>query len=106
MRTTNPTKTEAFGTDIETLLPDLTRFARVLTRNEDDAHDLVQDCVELLIGDLRRVPDVVALLVVPDGGAQLGEAVFGCRGHPEIGQSGAPSSGVPSSSPATAPTVR
>ena len=46
MRTTTPTKTEAFGTEIETLLPDLTRFARVLTRNEDDAHDLVQDCVE------------------------------------------------------------
>src|ERR1043165_7035234 len=32
--------------DLEKLLPDLTRFARVLTRNEDDAHDLVQDCVE------------------------------------------------------------
>ena len=46
MQNANPTKTEAFGTDIETLLPDLTRFARVLTRNEDDAHDLVQDCVE------------------------------------------------------------
>jgi RNA polymerase sigma-70 factor (ECF subfamily) len=28
------------------LLPDLNRFARVLTRNEDDAYDLVQDCVE------------------------------------------------------------
>jgi RNA polymerase sigma-70 factor (ECF subfamily) len=36
----------AFNTDLETLLPDLTRFARVLTRNEDDAYDLVQDCVE------------------------------------------------------------
>jgi RNA polymerase sigma-70 factor (ECF subfamily) len=36
----------AFHTDIEKLLPDLTRFARVLTRNEDDAYDLVQDCVE------------------------------------------------------------
>ncbi len=36
----------AFYTEIQTLLPDLTRFARVLTRNEDDAHDLVQDCVE------------------------------------------------------------
>jgi RNA polymerase sigma-70 factor (ECF subfamily) len=46
MRTANTTKTEAFGTEIETLLPDLTRFARVLTRNEDDALDLVQDCVE------------------------------------------------------------
>jgi RNA polymerase sigma-70 factor (ECF subfamily) len=36
----------AFHTDLQTLLPDLTRFARVLTRNEDDAYDLVQDCVE------------------------------------------------------------
>ncbi len=36
----------AFHAEIQTLLPDLTRFARVLTRNEDDAHDLVQDCVE------------------------------------------------------------
>ena len=36
----------AFYSDLQTLLPDLTRFARVLTRNEDDAHDLVQDCVE------------------------------------------------------------
>lgn len=36
----------AFQTELQTLLPDLGRFARVLTRNEDDAHDLVQDCVE------------------------------------------------------------
>lgn len=36
----------AFTTDLQMLLPDLNRFARVLTRNEDDAHDLVQDCVE------------------------------------------------------------
>lgn len=36
----------AFHTEIETLLPDLTRFARSLTRSEDDAYDLVQDCVE------------------------------------------------------------
>jgi RNA polymerase sigma-70 factor (ECF subfamily) len=36
----------AFQNDIQMLLPDLTRFARVLTRNEDDAYDLVQDCVE------------------------------------------------------------
>ena len=35
-----------FHTDLQGLLPDLTRFARVLTRNEDDARDLVQDCVE------------------------------------------------------------
>ena len=36
----------AFQNEVQILLPDLTRFARVLTRNEDDAHDLVQDCVE------------------------------------------------------------
>ncbi|MGE3476645.1 MAG: sigma-70 family RNA polymerase sigma factor [Rhodospirillaceae bacterium] len=36
----------AFQTELQTLLPDLARFARVLTRNEDDSHDLVQDCVE------------------------------------------------------------
>ena len=36
----------AFQNELQTLLPDLTRFARALTRNEDDAHDLVQDCVE------------------------------------------------------------
>src|SRR5262249_46450472 len=68
--------------------------------------ELVQERVERFIGDRRRVPDVIALLVVPDRGAQLGEAFFGCRGHPEIGQSGGPSSGVPSSSPATVPAVR
>ena len=37
---------QAFSSEIQVLLPDLTRFARVLTRNEDDAYDLVQDCVE------------------------------------------------------------
>lgn len=36
----------AFQAEIQCLLPDLSRFARVLTRNEDDALDLVQDCVE------------------------------------------------------------
>jgi RNA polymerase sigma-70 factor (ECF subfamily) len=36
----------AFHRELEQLLPDLNRFARALTRNEDDAHDLVQDCVE------------------------------------------------------------
>ncbi|MCB2108011.1 MAG: RNA polymerase sigma factor [Rhodobacteraceae bacterium] len=36
----------AFHRDLTALLPDLNRFARSLTRNEDDAHDLVQDCVE------------------------------------------------------------
>lgn len=35
-----------FHNDLIALLPDLSRFARSLTRNEDDAHDLVQDCVE------------------------------------------------------------
>lgn len=35
-----------FHSELETLLPDLTRFARSLTRSEDDAYDLVQDCVE------------------------------------------------------------
>jgi len=37
---------KGFHSDLQILLPDLARFARVLTRNEDDAHDLVQDCVE------------------------------------------------------------
>lgn len=36
----------SFQSELQTLLPDLGRFASVLTRNEDDAHDLVQDCVE------------------------------------------------------------
>ena len=36
----------AFQTELQDLIPDLTRFARSLTRNEDNAHDLVQDCVE------------------------------------------------------------
>ena len=35
-----------FRSELESLLPDLTRFARSLTRSEDDAYDLVQDCVE------------------------------------------------------------
>lgn len=35
-----------FHNDLISLLPDLQRFARSLTRNEDDSHDLVQDCVE------------------------------------------------------------
>src|SRR5690349_21111114 len=35
-----------FHEDLEHHLPDLNRFARVLTRNEDDAYDLVQDCIE------------------------------------------------------------
>ena len=36
----------AFQSELESLLPDITRFARSLTRSEDDAYDLVQDCVE------------------------------------------------------------
>ena len=36
----------SFQKDVTALLPDLNRFARSLTRNEDDAYDLVQDCVE------------------------------------------------------------
>ena len=36
----------AFQGDLTGLLPDLNRFARSLTRNEDDAYDLVHDRVE------------------------------------------------------------
>ena len=36
----------AFHTELQAVLPDLTCFAHSLTRNEDNAHDLVQDCVE------------------------------------------------------------
>jgi RNA polymerase sigma-70 factor (ECF subfamily) len=41
---------------IEPLLPDLKRYARSLARGEDDANDLVQDCVEraLVKSDLYR----------------------------------------------------
>ncbi|MCA1972798.1 MAG: sigma-70 family RNA polymerase sigma factor [Caenispirillum sp.] len=34
---------------IEALIPDLKRYARSLARSEDDANDLVQDCVERAI---------------------------------------------------------
>jgi RNA polymerase sigma-70 factor (ECF subfamily) len=44
--TAEKTMMTGFQGDLQMLLPDLTRFARVLTRNEDDAYDLVQDCVE------------------------------------------------------------
>lgn len=37
------------GTQIEAQIPDLKRYARSLTRTEDDANDLVQDCVERAI---------------------------------------------------------
>ncbi|EKV32530.1 RNA polymerase sigma-70 factor, ECF family [Caenispirillum salinarum AK4] len=39
----------AANQQIETLIPDLKRYARSLTRTEDDANDLVQDCVERAI---------------------------------------------------------
>lgn len=44
------------ATQIEPLIPDLKRYARSLARSEDDACDLVQDCVERAIvkGDLYR----------------------------------------------------
>jgi len=35
-----------FCTELERFLPDLHKFARVLTDSEEDAKDLVQDCVE------------------------------------------------------------
>ena len=34
------------GQEISRLLPDLRRYARSLVRNDDDAADLVQDCIE------------------------------------------------------------
>ncbi len=37
------------GTQIAAQVPDLKRYARSLTRTEDDANDLVQDCVERAI---------------------------------------------------------
>ena len=36
--------------------------------------ELVQQRVELLVGDLRGVVNVVALFVMPDRGAELGDA--------------------------------
>lgn len=39
----------AANQQIENLIPDLKRYARSLTRSEDDANDLVQDCVERAI---------------------------------------------------------
>lgn len=37
------------NTQIAELIPDLKRYARSLARSEDDANDLVQDCVERAI---------------------------------------------------------
>ncbi|MBS1168795.1 MAG: RpoN, partial [Proteobacteria bacterium] len=39
----------SFLDDIETLVPALRRYARALTRNTDQADDLVQDCLERAI---------------------------------------------------------
>jgi hypothetical protein len=38
--------------------------------------ELVQQTIELLVGDLRVVVDVVALFVVADGITKLGKALF------------------------------
>src|SRR4051812_3638214 len=47
-----------------------------------DPFELVQEAIELLVGDLRGVVDVVAFLVVADLIAQLGQALlYGLRSH-------------------------
>lgn len=51
----------AFHDDLTDLLPDLTRFARALTRNEDDAYDLVQDCVERALNKRALFQDGTSL---------------------------------------------
>jgi RNA polymerase sigma-70 factor (ECF subfamily) len=51
----------AFHNDLTALLPDLSRFARSLTRNEDDAHDLVQDCVERALNKRALFQDGTSL---------------------------------------------
>jgi RNA polymerase sigma-70 factor, ECF subfamily len=51
----------AFHGDLTELLPDLNRFARSLTRNEDDAHDLVQDCVERALNKRSLFQDGTSL---------------------------------------------
>ena len=48
-----------FHADLERPLPDLNRFARALTRKEEDAHDLVQDCVERAIHCTSRINCIV-----------------------------------------------
>lgn len=51
----------SFHTELTALLPDLNRFARSLTRNEDDAHDLVQDCVERALNKRALFQDGTSL---------------------------------------------
>jgi RNA polymerase sigma-70 factor (ECF subfamily) len=51
----------AFHKELTSLLPDLNRFARSLTRNEDDAHDLVQDCVERALNKRALFQDGTSL---------------------------------------------
>ena len=51
----------AFHNDLTALLPDLNRFARALTRNEDNAHDLVQDCVERALNKRALFQDGTSL---------------------------------------------
>ncbi|MDX2145145.1 MAG: RNA polymerase sigma factor [Rhodospirillaceae bacterium] len=51
----------AFHDELTSLLPDLNRFARSLTRNEDDAHDLVQDCVERALNKRALFQDGTSL---------------------------------------------
>jgi RNA polymerase sigma-70 factor (ECF subfamily) len=51
----------AFHNELTSLLPDLNRFARALTRNEDDAHDLVQDCVERALNKRALFQDGTSL---------------------------------------------
>lgn len=51
----------SFHNELTTLLPDLNRFARSLTRNEDNAHDLVQDCVERALNKRALFQDGTSL---------------------------------------------
>ncbi len=51
----------AFQGDLTGLLPDLNRFARSLTRNEDDAYDLVHDHVERALNKRALFQDGTSL---------------------------------------------
>ena len=44
-----------------------------------EALELVEQRVELLVRDFRGVADVIALLVMPDGVAELSQAFFRIR---------------------------